>query len=126
MTAHPSRRSFLGAAAVGGLFAGGVLAVDDRDVPLAPPDKQPPDLKLPDEPLRPVRMEAPMQSSWLDERLGDDSRVLWGMGEWPMPMLEAERPSIRRPLDLLDTRYRARRQECHERLAVERLPAGQP
>jgi hypothetical protein len=47
-----------------------------------------------DEPLRPVRAEAPMQSTWLDERLGDDSRLLWGMGEWPMPMLEAERRSF--------------------------------
>jgi hypothetical protein len=47
-----------------------------------------------DEPLRPVRVEAPVQSAWLDERLANDSRVLWGMGEWPMPMLEAERRSF--------------------------------
>lgn len=44
--------------------------------------------------VRPAPVDAPVRSSWLENRLGSASRVLWGMGEWPLPMLEAERRSF--------------------------------
>lgn len=45
-------------------------------------------------PRRPTPLDAPVESSWLAERLGSASRLLWGMGEWPLPALEAERRSF--------------------------------
>src|SRR4051794_40234883 len=46
-----NRRNFLAAA---GLMGTGLLAGAADDPPLAPPDKQPPHLKLPDEPGRKI------------------------------------------------------------------------
>jgi len=42
-------------------------------------------------PLRGGPVEAPIDSPW---RLGQNARVLWGMGEWPLPSIEAERRSF--------------------------------
>jgi predicted dehydrogenase len=52
MTPDPDRRTFLAVAGAGALAS--TAMAQKKDIPLAPPDKQPPDLKLPDPPKKPA------------------------------------------------------------------------